>query len=226
MRERLSYAMDGVVMTMPPTGSVERHNFCRFGDEFMWRKPSEAVSPHLAGADPYGKYVPMDRAVPMWGGVSGGGFSIVLFHATKKMSTDEWVSAVRANKLRDAIRDVKPVKPRGPWFVICDNEGFLRARAAQAQYARIHVQLWKIPPGSPDLNPVERFWAWLRTALRQLDLQDAVAKRPVLGKAAYKERIKRICKSKRAQSVAVNIAGGLKKVCLEVVANKGAASRG
>jgi hypothetical protein len=57
-------------------------------------------------------------------------------------------------------------------------------------------------------------------------LQDAVAKRPVLGKAAYKERIKRICKSKRAQSVAVNIAGGLKKVCLEVVANKGAASRG
>ena len=81
-------------------------------------------------------------------------------------------------------------------------------------------------PGSPDLNPVERFWAWLRTALRQLDLQDAVAKRPVLGKAAYKERIKRICKSKRAQRVAVNIAGGLKKVCLEVVANKGAASRG
>jgi|FLMP01.3.fsa_nt_emb hypothetical protein len=36
----------------------------------------------------------------------------------------------------------------------------------------------------------------------------------------------RICKSKRAQRVAVNIAGGLKKVCLEVVANKGAASRG
>ena len=74
----------------------------------MWRKRSEAVDPKLAGADPYGMYVPPNRAVPMWGGVSGGGFSIVNFHETKKMKTDEWVTALRANKLRDAIKQVKP----------------------------------------------------------------------------------------------------------------------
>jgi hypothetical protein len=48
----------------------------------------------------------------------------------------------------------------------------------------------------------------------------------IVGCPQLRERIKRICKSKRAQRVAVNIAGGLKKVCLDVVANTGAASRG
>ena len=60
---------------------------------------------------------------------------------------------------------------------------------AQSQYTRTRVSLWKIPPRSPDLNPVEKFWAWLRKGLRKRDLKDAVAKRPVLGKTAYKARV-------------------------------------
>ena len=43
-----------------------------------------------------------------------------------------------------------------------------------------------IPPRSTDLRPVEKFWSWLRRKLRAMDLKDAVAKRPVLGKMAYK----------------------------------------
>ena len=59
-----------------------------------------------------------------------------------------------------------------------------------------------------------------------MDLQDAVASRPVLGKAAYKQRMRNVLKSKKAQQVAANCATSLKKTCKEVAQKKGAASRG
>ena len=179
----------------------------------------------IAGADPYARCVPGNRDVPLWGGVSRGGFSIVTCHANKKMKTEEWVDTLRQNKLRAAIKELRPVRKAGPRSVICDNEGFLRARAAKKEYDCLRVTLWKLPPRSPDLNPVEQFWGWLRKRLRAMDLQDAVRKRPVLGKTAYKLRVRRLCASRRAQRVAANVAGTLKKVCREVIAKKGAATK-
>ena len=86
--------------------------------------------------------------------------------------------------------------------------------------------MWRIPARSPDLNPIERFWSWLRRALRAKDLADVVAKRPVLGKSAYIARVRRVLKAKRAQTCAANCVKSLRKVCLEVVEKKGAASSG
>jgi len=59
-----------------------------------------------------------------------------------------------------------------------------------------------------------------------MDLRDAVSKRPVLGKIAYKIRIQAVIRSARAQQVAKNIAKGYMKTCKEVVAKLGAASTG
>ena len=59
-----------------------------------------------------------------------------------------------------------------------------------------------------------------------MDLQDAAAKRPVLGKMAYRVRLVRLLKTKRAQQVAKNCFLGLRKVCREVVQKKGAATKG
>ena len=110
--------------------------------------------------------------------------------------------------------------------MLCDNESFLRAAAVSAAHKRIGVKLLKIPAKSPDLNPVERVWAWLRKRLRAMDLADAVAKRRVLSKAQYTARVKRVLKSKKLQSVAAACARGLRKVCAEVVRKQGAATRG
>ena len=55
-------------------------------------------------------------------GVFAGGFAIVLFHQSKKLSTPEWVQAVSTGKLSKAITSLSPVKPAGPWWVLCDNE--------------------------------------------------------------------------------------------------------
>ena len=162
LREKLSLSMDGVILTTPPKDLVDKMNYCRHGEEYMWRKPAEAALPELAGDDPYGQQVPLGRAVPMWGGISGGGFAIVTLHKKKKLTADEWAGYVKAGKLRGAIKRIKPVKPHGPWAVLCDNEGFLNAAKTSAAHRVAKVMLWRVPPRCPDLNPVEKFWGWLR----------------------------------------------------------------
>ena len=62
--------------------------------------------------------------------------------------------------------------------------------------------------------------------MRAMDLADLVARRPVLGKTAYKARIKKLLKSQRAQKVAKNFASNLRTVAARVVKKKGAAVRG
>jgi hypothetical protein len=175
----------------------------------------------------YGDQLPLARALPLWGGVSEGGFAVVAIHENKKMMADEFVEVVRKGKLTDAIRKLNPIKPDGPWFALCDNESFLKkAKATTETVAEQGVSLWHIPPRSPDLNPVEKCWAWLRREQRRLDLQDRSKKKRPLSKSAYAARVRSLCGSQRAQRVASNFAKGLKRVCNEVIAKKGAASSG
>ena len=88
------------------------------------------------------------------------------------------------------------------------------------------VRLWHIPPRSPDLNPVEKFWSWLRRKLRQMDLDDLVAKRPPATKTKLQSRVRALCETNKAKQVAGNCVKGLRKVCLETLKKKGAATRG
>ena len=57
-------------------------------------------------------------------------------------------------------------------------------------------------------------------------LMDAIAKRPLLTKTAYRDRVRRLGATREAQQVASRIAESLRKTCLEVGLNKSAASRG
>jgi hypothetical protein len=82
-----------------------------------------------------------------------------------------------------------------------------------------------IPPRSPDLNPVEKFWSWLRRALGAKDLEDLQCGRAPVDKAAFKLRVQRSLRTRKAKEVASNCTLNLKKVCAEVVRKDGAASR-
>ena len=111
------------------------------------------------------------------------------------------------------VSNYRKCGPRGPRKVTREVECFLIKQLSK-----------HIPPRSPDLNPVERFWGWLKFTLRRMDLKDAMAKKAALGKMAYKERVRAVCRSKKAQTVASNHARSLRKVCSAVVKKKGAAS--
>jgi len=162
----------------------------------------------------------------MWGGISAGGFHDVVYHEHRKLNENDWADdVVKKGRLVAAIKALKPVSKKGPWWVLCDNESFLRTDNSRAAYTQQKVKLWTMPARSPDLNPVEKFWAWVRKEMRARDMADLRARRVVPGKTAYTLRVKRLLKSRRAQQAASNIALGFKRVCKQVVANKGAASK-
>jgi hypothetical protein len=226
LRERLSLSLDGVVLTVPPKDSTARENYCRYGDTHMYRKKSEACKPELAGDDPFAKQVPINRAIPMWGGISAGGFHDVVYHEHRKLNEHDWADdVVKKGKLVAAIKALNPVSQKGPWWVLCDNESFLRTDISRAAYKQQRLKLWTMPAKSPDLNPVEKFWAWVRKELRARDMADLRARRVVPGKYTYTLRVKKLLKSRGAQQVASNIALGFKRVCKLVVAKRGAASK-
>ena len=77
----------------------------------------------------------------------------------------------------------------------------------------------------PRLNPIESFWGWLRGELRRRDLKDLRLQKPALNKVQYKQRVKEVLRTIKAQDVAKAKFRNLKKVCKEVVKKKGAMSR-
>ena len=224
LRQKMSMSLDGVVLSMPPAAEVERFNYCWGAATHMWRKRTEGNSPKLAGADDYDKQVPIARAIPLWGGISEDGFAPVLWHPSKKTNQDEWSKAVRDGRLTGALRHLNPRRRTGPWTILCDGETFLRAGDSMKAYRAKKISLWGVPPKSPDLNPVEMFWGWLRRKLRLMDLADLRAKRDPLGKLAYTTRVKCVIKTQKAQTVAKNFAGRMRKACRQVVQRKGAAA--
>ena len=64
------------------------------------------------------------------------------------------------------------------------------------------------------------------TARAMIGFSAAVAKRPVLGKAAYIARVRRVFVDKWAQICDPNCAKSLRNVCREAVEKRGAASIG
>jgi len=221
----VALAMDGVVITVPPTDPVDRSNYCWHGESHMYRKADEAASPDLAGDDPYADQVPASRLIPLWGAISSAGFQEITYHKHRKLTAGEWVDVLKSGALLTAIRKLQPGRHQGPRRLLCDNETFLEAKKSRPYYRKKGITLLHIPAKSPDFNPIESFWGWLRRELRRRDLEDLCAKRAPLGKTAYKRRLKNILQSRRAQEAAKAKFRGFKGVCREVVKKKGAASR-
>ena len=148
-----------------------------------------------------------------------------MVHANKKITTDEWVAAIDDGKLRAVMKDLNPESSAWHWTMRCDGEKFLHAPASRKVYQDCKVVVWKIPAKSPDLNPIERFWSWLRQELHTFDMADLKAGRPVAPNVAYLQCLRNILRSARSQAHAVACAKSLRKVCKEVVLKKGAGSR-
>ena len=224
--EEVNMFMDGVVFTVPPTDPTKRENYCKADIRKVWRRPDEHELPELAGYDRYAKQVPRSRIVPLWGGLAAGGYSEVLWHEERKTNEDEWSSAVRKGRLGSALRSINGRKKRGPWKILCDNESFLRTQKSLRALRTLHVTLIDLPPRSPDLNPVEKMWGWVRKQLRVRDLRDLSRGAPVLGRTMYRERIRRLLRSRRAQLVAKRFAANFRTVCTRVIKADGAAVKG
>ena len=129
-----------------------------------------------------------------------------------------------SKKRRSLIAPVAPGRHEGPRRLLCDNESFMAGNECKKEYRKRNIQLLNIPPRSPDFNPIESFWGWLRQAMRRRDLEDLRNKRPALGKTAWMCRLKRLLKTQKAQNVAKKKFQNFKKVCKVVYKKNGAHS--
>ena len=227
VKEEFHFSMGGVVAIVPPSEPIARENFIHSDIVRVWRKPSEGALTALHGYDCYAKQAPKSRIIPFWGGLGPKGYATVMFHGNRKTDASEWDEhALKSGALLKALRAVAPRKVQKPWKVLCDNESFLREKGCMKQYAKMRVELKKLPAKSPDLNPIEKMWGWMRKRLRSMDLADLAAGRAVPGKRAYRERIKRLLKSPKAQEVAKNFFRNLRTVAKKIVKAKGGAVHG
>ena len=126
-------------------------------------------------------------------------------------------------KLQEALEAVNPGRS-APWSVLADNESFLCAPQAERAHRAIRVRLWKIPPSSPDLNPVEKMWAWVRKQIIRMDLQDLRIGKPAVSRQGLKQRLQRLLAIRKAQATTRTIALGLRKVRREVSTSGGGPS--
>ena len=53
-------------------------------------------------------------------------------------------------------------------IIVLDNATFHRKRQLREIAARYSCMVWFLPPYSPDLNPIEKWWAWLKRKLREI----------------------------------------------------------
>jgi transposase len=63
--------------------------------------------------------------------------------------------------------ELLPRLPAGHVLVM-DNARFHRKAVVQAIAQRHGCHVLFLPPYSPDLNPIENFWAWLKTRLKKI----------------------------------------------------------
>ena len=60
------------------------------------------------------------------------------------------------------IKELKPGKT-----VIMDNAAFHKSKEIKNLIESVGCKLVYLPPYSPDLNPIEKFWAWLKLKIRE-----------------------------------------------------------
>jgi len=81
---------------------------------------------------------------------------------------DHTLEAIEGTELCDAelvcrlLRKLRAANPCKRLLVVLDNVRYPRARFVQALAQRLRIRLLFLPPYSPNLNLIERFWKFLR----------------------------------------------------------------
>lgn len=120
-----------------------------FADEAWWGLTTEAGRVWTRGARPVLRV--------------SGGRSWTPVMAAVEPATGRMVSLVAgrfdARWFGRFLAEVAAAYPDGRALLVVDNAGWHRARALKVP---ANVVLWFLPPHSPELNPVEQVWQWLR----------------------------------------------------------------
>ena len=186
--QNMQVVLDGVTLTMPPKPLHDRQKHAAQRISSMWLKRGERLDNDVHTFNRYG--IQLGTKVPLWGGFSGNGrFILRLWTPQPKMTMDDWATLIPEIKaaVDDAYGDDPVPRPK-VWH---DNERFLLQPDV---YAENGLHLFRFPPNSGDLNPIETVWAWLRKDLAKREITDLAARR-FLTPAQFRQRAAQILNS-------------------------------
>ena len=86
----------------------------------------------------------------------------LLHRAGCKRIIDHWNGAVNAQSTQRLYEKLLAAHPQGSVHVICDNARYYQNKALTAWLADKRLVKVFLPPYSPNLNLIERFWKYLR----------------------------------------------------------------
>ena len=89
--------------------------------------------------------------------------SIRLDGSTACMAIDD---ATSAEVFREYVRQVLLPTLRPGDIVVLDNLSAHKDKEALALIAKVGVEVWFLPPYSPDMNPIEKMWSKIKELLR------------------------------------------------------------
>ena len=89
VEDAIDICLDGVVYVTPLEGEAARENWIKADITHVWRKHDEHHLAAPAGYDKCAKQAPVERIVPLWGGVGVGGFADMLWHDRRKTDGPE-----------------------------------------------------------------------------------------------------------------------------------------
>ena len=87
---------------------------------------------------------------------------------------DGWCDGERTTRFLEALARWRAGR-EGKIVVIWDNAPCHAARAVKARAAELGIELVYLPGYSPDLNPIERLWGWLREEVTRGHCHSSVA---------------------------------------------------
>jgi transposase len=120
----------------------------------------------------YREYAYAPRGVPVHAKISGKKYKRINIVAAK--CADKIVAPLAYGGTTDSVLfeywfENSLLKAIPKWSVIVlDNATFHRKSVLNALAEKADCEVLFLPPYSPDLNPIENFWAWMKSRLRKI----------------------------------------------------------
>ena len=112
----------------------------------QWRRPNEAVEPR--------RIARWSATVHLWGAIGIGVSRLVILPPGEMIDSASYIDTLRQFLL--------PVMDRSRHILVQDNAPAHKAQTTRDWLQKRGVRTAAWPPYSPDLNPVETIWSWLK----------------------------------------------------------------